>query len=270
MDKTTLLQTFVYAKRLWAAVQRSHQASASLSYTTLFAVVPLLTVIYAVLSAIPYFHGVGEQLQRLILTNFMPNSGAVVQTYIMNFVSHARKLTWLGVAILAITAVMMLMTVEGAFSQIWRAQNKRRVIKSLTMYWLLISVGPILVGAGFILSSYLTSIKLFSGAAQLFESKALLQWLPLLFNTIAFTMMYKIIPHSFVKITHAAMGGLWAAVIFEVTKGLFTQFVAHSTFSLIYGAFAAVPLFLMWIYVSWLIILLGAEFVHALSKHTQL
>lgn len=269
MDKTTLFQTFVYAKRLWAAVQRSHQASASLSYTTLFAVVPLLTVIYAVLSAIPYFHGVGDQLQRLILTNFMPNSGATVQAYIMGFVSHARKLTWLGVGILAVTAVMMLMTVEGVFNQIWRAENKRRVIKSLTMYWVLISVGPLLVGAGFVLSSYLTSLKLFSGAVHILDSKTLLQWLPLLFNTVAFAMMYKVIPHSYVKIQHAVMGGLWAAVIFEVTKSLFTQFVAQSNLSLIYGAFAAVPLFLLWIYVSWLIILLGAEFVHALSKRNK-
>lgn len=266
MDKTTLFQTFIYTKRLWEAVQRSHQASASLSYTTLFAVVPLLTVIYAVLSAIPYFHGVGDQLQRLILTNFMPGSGATVQTYILTFASHARQLTWLGVVILAITTVMMLMTVEGAFNQIWGAQNKRRMIKSFLMYWLLISAGPLLVGAGFVLSSYLTSLTLFSGAAHLLDNKALLQWLPLLFNTVAFAMMYKIIPHSFVKIKHAAIGGLWAAVIFEVTKSLFTQFVSHSNYGLIYGTFAAVPLFLMWIYVSWLIILLGAEFVFALSK----
>jgi membrane protein len=232
----------------------------------LFAVVPLLTVIYAVLSAVPYFHGVGDQLQRLILANFMPSSGATVQQYIMVFVSHARKLTWLGVVMLAITAIMMLMTVEGAFNQIWRAHNKRRVIKSFLMYWLLISVGPLLVGAGFVLSSYLTSLKLFSGAAHILDNKMLLRWLPLLFNTVAFAMMYKVVPHSYVKIKHAAMGGLWVAIIFEVTKSLFTQFVAQSNISLIYGAFAAVPLFLMWIYISWLIILLGAEFVYALSK----
>jgi membrane protein len=167
---------------------------------------------------------------------------------------------------LAITAIMMLMTVEGAFNQIWRAHNKRRVIKSFLMYWLLISVGPLLVGAGFVLSSYLTSLKLFSGAAHILDNKMLLRWLPLLFNTVAFAMMYKVVPHSYVKIKHAAMGGLWVAIIFEVTKSLFTQFVAQSNISLIYGAFAAVPLFLMWIYISWLIILLGAEFVYALSK----
>lgn len=266
MNKITLYKTFIYANHLWAAVQRSHQASASLSYTTLFAVVPLLTVIYAVLSAIPYFHGVGDHLQRFILSNFMPNSGAAVQGYIMGFVSHARKLTWLGVAMLAITAVMMLMTVESAFNQIWCAQNRRRMIKSFVMYWLLISVGPLLVGAGVVLSSYLTSLNFFSDAAHMLDNKIFLRWLPLLFNTVAFAMMYKVVPHSYVKIKHAFMGGLWAAIIFEVTKNLFTQFVAQSNLSLIYGAFAAVPLFLLWIYVSWLIILLGAEFVYALSK----
>lgn len=270
MDKWRDSLTFVYIKQLCAAVQRCSHASASLAYTTLFAVVPLLTVTYAVLSAIPYFHGVNDQLQRLVLSNFMPSSGEAIQQYLLDFMLHAQKLTWLGVGMLFVTTIMMLITVEESFNRIWRAENKRRVIKSVLMYWGLISVGPLLVGAGFVLSSYLTSLTIFSGATHILESKAVLMWLPLLFNTVAFTVMYKVIPHSHVSIKHAAMGGLWVAVIFEVTKSLFAQFVTNSTFGLIYGAFAAIPLFLLWIYVSWLIILLGAECVYALSTKAKI
>lgn len=256
-------------KRFAHIVQRSNQASASLSFTTLFAVVPMLTVIYAVLSSVPYFHGVDKQLQTLIFNNLMPESAAVVEKYLVKFVTKASHLTWWGVGFLAVTSMMMLMEVEYHFNRIWHVENSRRMIKSVLIYWLLISVGPLLVGMGLMLSSYVNSLKLFSGASDFLPTKTLLSWLPALLNALAFTLIYKVVPHGKVQFRHALMGGACVALVFEITKIVFTQVIAHSSYNLIYGAFAAVPAFLLWIYITWLIILLGAELVHALPMMTS-
>ncbi|WP_349571058.1 YihY family inner membrane protein [Azotobacter salinestris] len=242
------------------------KSAAALTYTTLFAVVPIMTLIFVVLSVIPEFQGIGEQIQGFIFRNFVPSSGAVLQDYLKTFIEQARHLTWLGVGVLMVTALLMLMTVEHTFNTIWRVRQPRRGLSSFLLHWAILSLGPLLLGTGFALSTYITSLSLISDPYALAGARMLLKVMPLMFSTAAFTLLYAAVPNTSVPLRHALLGGLFAAVLFEAAKGLFGLYVAlFPTYQLIYGAFAAVPLFLLWMYLSWMIVLLGAELVCNLS-----
>ncbi|WP_296222312.1 virulence factor BrkB family protein [Pseudomonas sp. UBA2684] len=241
---------------------RGANNAAALTYTTLFAVVPMMTVTFAMLSAVPAFQGTGEQIQSFIFRNFVPSAGEMVQEYLRNFTTQARQLTWIGVAVLAVTAFWMLVTIEKTFNTIWRVRQPRRGVSSFLLYWAILSLGPILLGAGFAISTYIASLSLLSGPDALIGAKTLLNFMPLLFSVAAFTLLYATVPNARVPLKHAFLGGLFTAVLFEVAKALFGLYVRlFPGYQLIYGAFATVPLFLLWIYLSWLIVLFGAELV---------
>lgn len=241
---------------------RGANNAAALTYTTLFAVVPMMTVTFSMLSAIPAFQDTGEQIQSFIFRNFVPSAGETLQQYLRDFTTQARQLTWIGVVILAATAFWMLVTIEKAFNTIWRVRQPRRGVSSFLLYWAILSMGPILLGGGFAISTYIASLSLISGPDALLGVQTLLKFMPLLFSVAAFTLLYATVPNARVPIRHALLGGLFAAVLFEVAKMLFGLYVRlFPGYQLIYGAFATVPLFLLWIYLSWLIVLFGAEVV---------
>ncbi|HLD66771.1 MAG TPA: YihY family inner membrane protein [Pseudomonas sp.] len=245
-------------------------SAAALTYTTLFAVVPVMTVTFAILSAVPVFQGMGEQIQAFIFRNFVPSSGETVQQYLSSFTTQARQLTWVGVVLLAVTSFTMLVTIEKAFNTIWRVRQPRRGVSSFLLYWAILSLGPLLLGTGFALSTYFTSLELISGPHALPGVATLLGFMPLAFSVAAFTLIYEAVPNARVPFKHALMGGLFTAVLFEAAKGLFGLYVSlFPGYQLIYGAFATVPLFLLWIYLSWLIVLFGAELVCNLASSRQ-
>ncbi|MCW8885012.1 MAG: YihY family inner membrane protein [Motiliproteus sp.] len=246
---------------------RGTLSAAALTYTTLFAVVPLMTVTYSVLASVPSFQGMGQQLEAFIFSHFIPSSGVAVRDYLSQFATQARALTMVGIGFLVITAFMMMKTIEAAFNRIWHVRSPRKGVSSFLLYWAVLSLGPLLVGLGFALTSYLTSLPMISDAADLLGKRfQLLSLLPLFSSGVAFTLIYLAVPNCRVSFKHAAIGGFSAALIFELAKQGFALFVTQfPSYELIYGAFAAVPLFLAWIYISWLIILLGAELVHTLG-----
>lgn len=237
--------------------------AASLTYTTLFAVVPVMTVTYAMLAAIPAFNQVGGQVEAFIFDNFVPSTGAALRGYLHEFSQQARQLTGIGVALLMITALLMLLNIEKSFNAIWRIRYPRRGISSFLLYWAVLSLGPLLLGAGFVVSTYLASLSFLSGDAVLASAwRGLLGWLPLMLSIAAFTLIYVAVPNTRVRLKHGLAGGVLVALLFEGAKASFALYVAlFPSFQLIYGAFAAFPLFLLWIYVSWIIILFGAELV---------
>jgi membrane protein len=242
--------------------------AAALTYTTLFAVVPLMTVTYSMLAAVPSFQGVGESVQGWVFENFVPATGEVVQDYLANFTSQARNLTAIGVAFLAVTSIMMMKSIEAAFNRIWRVSRPRRGMSSFLLYWAILSLGPVLIGLGLVLSSYVASLSIVSDAASLVGKGRLLSLLPMVLSAAAFTLLYAAVPNCRVPLRNAFIGALVVAVLFETAKRGFAFFVTQSpSYQLIYGAFAAVPLFLLWIYISWVIILLGAELTRALSVY---
>lgn len=236
------------------------QSAAALTYTTLFSVVPVMTVTFVMLAAVPAFRDLSDPIQAFIFHNFVPSAGAQMQQYLREFSSQARELTWIGVCMLMVTALLTLHTVEGAFNHIWRAPRVRRHMSSFLLYWAILSLGPLLLGAGFAASTYVTSLELLSGPHALPGAATLLKLVPLLSGIAAFTLVYAAVPNTRVPFRHALFGGCFTALLFEAAKALFALYVRlFPSYELIYGAFSAVPLFLLWIYFSWLIVLLGAE-----------
>ncbi len=244
--------------------------AAALTYTTLFAVVPLMTVSYAMLAAIPSFQGVGEQLQGWIFENFVPSTGAVVQDYLSDFASQARSLTAVGVAVLAITSIMMMKNIEAAFNRIWRVSEPRKGLSSFLLYWAVLSLGPLLIGLGLVLSSYIASLSLISSATEAVGRGRLLSIFPIIMSSAAFGLLYMAVPNCRVPFKSAFIGGVVVACLFEAAKRGFAFFVTQfPSYELIYGAFAAFPLFLMWIFLSWIIMLLGAELTRSLTIYSR-
>ncbi|WP_067867518.1 YihY family inner membrane protein [Neptuniibacter marinus] len=242
--------------------------SAALTYTTLFAVVPLMTVSYAMLAAVPSFQGVGQELQGWVFQNFVPTTGAVVQDYLTDFSSQARKLTAVGIAVLAVTSIMMMKNIEAAFNRIWRVSEPRKGLSSFLLYWAILSLGPILIGLGLLLTSYIASLPFISSATELVGRGRLLSLLPTLFSAAAFTLIYVAVPNCRVPLKSALIGGVVVALLFETAKRGFAAFVTQfPSYELIYGAFAAVPLFLLWIFISWVIILMGAELTRCITVY---
>ncbi|MGE4416233.1 MAG: YihY family inner membrane protein [Marinobacterium sp.] len=268
MQKGSLPVVLVFIRSLARQFQANQGIlnAAALTYTTLFAVVPLMTVSYSMLAAVPNFKGVGEQVQAWIFANFVPATGEVVQNYLGTFASQAQSLTVIGIVFLVITSIMMMKNIEAAFNRIWRVAEPRKGLSSFLLYWAVLSLGPVLIGLGLLLTSYIASLSIITSATEVVGRARLLSVLPPIFSALAFMLLYAAVPNCRVPLRNAALGGLFAAVLFEIAKRGFVQFVTLSpSYQLIYGAFAAVPLFLVWIYISWGIILLGAELTRLLT-----
>lgn len=236
--------------------------AAALTYQTLFAVVPALTIMYSVLAAFEAFEGAGEQLQSFLFENLLPENVAVVEEYLQEFSDQARQLSIPSLVVLAVTAFLMMFTIERTFNQIWRVRDPRHGFQRMLMYWAILSLGPPLMIVGMAISTYIVSLPLFADDSAV---SGLLSLVPLLLSTLVFSLMYITIPNCMVPIRHGLTGGLFVAVLFEAFKQLFGTVMALTDFAVIYGTFAAVPLFLIWLYLSWTIVLFGAELTKSVS-----
>jgi membrane protein len=259
-----------FLRHLYARMteDRTRQSASALTFVSLFALVPMLTVSYAILSMVPAFEATDEQIQDFVFRHFVPSTGAEVQQYLRGFAEQARRLTAAGTVLLVLSAYLMLKTIETQFNHIWRVREHRRGLANFLIYWAVLSLGPLLLGAGLLVSTYLFSLSVFSDVPQTLRVKSLaLLALPQLFTFATFTLMYRVVPNCHVPLRHAALGGALAALAFEAGKWLFGWIVGQGSYTLIYGTFAALPLFLLWIHLSWQILLTGAEFVYALSTY---
>ncbi|MDQ7017457.1 MAG: virulence factor BrkB family protein [Gammaproteobacteria bacterium] len=250
---------------------RCVQYASSLAYTSLLSLVPLMAVIFTVLAAFPVFEQFSGGLQSFVFENFMPSSGEVVQGYLQTFSEKASSLTAVGIIGLVMTALLLMAAIDKAFNNIWRTRRKRSTLGSFMVYWAVLSLGPMLMGAGLALSSYVVSMPLFSDAANLGKGFGLLRTVPFMLSALAFTLIYSVVPHCRVPFKHALAGGVVAALLFEVAKKGFAFYVTNfPTYEAIYGAMASVPIFLVWIYLSWMVALFGAEVTQAFSSfHTS-
>ena len=250
------------------SADRCSENAAALTYMSLFAMVPLLTVLYTMASAIPTFQGLEEQVQNFLFQHLMPETSSEVETYINDFSRQAKNLTGPGIVFLVITAVLMLRNIEKAFNMIWRARENRSPVSSFLLYWAVLSLAPVALGLALGISTYLSSFSSVLDEYDVFGAKALLLKLtPLLLSTAAFTLLYVAVPNCRVPFKHTVIGGFIAALAFHVARAAFTDLVVGSSYTFIYGAFAAVPLFLLWIYLSWNIVLMGGILVHSLSGY---
>ncbi|MFA5494399.1 MAG: YihY family inner membrane protein [Porticoccaceae bacterium] len=242
------------------------ESAAALTYMSLFAVVPLLTVVYSVFSMVPAFQGLGSQVQELIFRNFLPETGAEIQDYLLEFSTQARKLSVVGALILIVTAYLMLANIEKNFNRIWGTLDNRKGLSGFLLYWGILSFGPLLVGIGLVMHTYLVSLQLMMNEVDALGVTTLLfRYLPWLLTWMAFTLLFVAVPNCKVVFRYALAGGLVSTVLFEVAKSLFGSFVANSSYHSMYGAFAILPVFLLWIYLCWMITLAGAELVRSLE-----
>jgi len=246
--------------RRWSE-DRCPQIAGSLTYTTLLALVPLFAVVVAVLSYLPLFDEVIVQLKVFLLKNLVPEmSGRIITVYMAQFTESAGKLTAVSLVFLVVMAFSMLFTVDQSLNTIWRVRQGRPWWISMMAYVVLLLVGPLLMGFSVSVTTYLTALSAGIGGVPEEAQPVLLRFAPVLMSTLAFFLLYRIVPHRHVPWGHALAGGFLAAVLFEAMKTLFAWYVRLvPTFDAIYGAFSAIPVFLIWIYLSWLVILLGAE-----------
>lgn len=247
---------------------RISENAAALTYMSLFALVPLLTVLYTMASAIPAFQGLEERMQAFLFDHLLPETSLEIQNYLSDFSRQAKNLTGPGIVFLVVTAVLMLRNIEKAFNLIWRARENRSAVSSFLLYWAVLSLAPVTIGMGLAISTYVTSFASTLGDYDLIGIRAfLLRIAPLLLTTAGFTLLYVAVPNCRVPFKHTVIGGFAAALAFHFARTAFTKLVVGSSYTFIYGAFAAVPLFLLWIYLSWNIVLMGGILVHSLSAY---
>ena len=254
------LWQFAQTVRRRYAEDRCTRVAGALSFTTLLALVPLLAVAVAVLSVFPVFQSWVTSIDEFIYGNFVPAAGEAVQKYLQQFAANAGKLTVWGLLFVIIAALMLMATIEKTFNDIWHVSQTRKRLHRFVAYWALLTLGPVLIGLSLSLTSYLISLPLFAEQSALGGFRVfLLAMLPVLFEIMAFMLLYTVVPSHPVRLRHALIGGVFAATLFEITKRAFGLFVLHfSSYKVIYGAVAALPVFLIWIYLSWMVILLGA------------
>jgi len=247
---------------------RCRDTAAALTYMSLFALVPLLTVLYTMASAVPAFQGLETSIQDLLFDNLIPETSAGIEEYVSDFSRQAKNLTGFGIAFLVATAVLMLRNIEQAFNLIWRTRGNRGTVSSFLLYWAILSLAPVTIGLGLGVSTFLAS---FAGQLENWDiigiGAFLLRLLPYFLQIVGFTLVYAAVPNCRVPLRHALVGGVLAATSFNIARAMFTKLVAGSSITFIYGAFAAVPLFLLWIYISWIIVLMSAIVVHSLSAY---
>lgn len=251
----------VFVRLAWRRFreERCLQIASSLTFTTLLAIVPILTVALTLISAFPVFREQLQYVERFLVRYMLPESAAALAGYAEQFAANAARLTTVGLALLFVTAIIVLLTIDRAFNQIWRVPRPRGTAQRVFIYWALLTVGPLLVGASLSLTSWLVSQSLGLVKDVPLAAEVMLDVVPILLTAAAFTLAYIAIPNRRVLVRDALAGGLLAALAFEGMKHGFALYVTQfPTYRLVYGAFASVPLFLLWIYLSWVVVLFGA------------
>jgi membrane protein len=200
-------------------------------------------------------------LKVWLLLNLLPEiAGKIITVYMEQFAEHAVRLTWYGVAVVFALAVWTMLIMDRSFNAIWRVRRSRPYWVMIPGYMALVVTGPLLLLVSTTVTTYIMALSAGVPGWASAVHGFLLRAIPVAMSTIAFFLIYRIVPHRKVPWRHALLGAFTAAVFFEGAKQVFSIFVRESpTYSLVYGTFAAVPVFLVWLYLSWLVVLFGAE-----------
>ena len=234
--------------------------AASLSFTTLLALVPLVTVIFSMLSLFPVFGEWSSDIEAFLFENFVPAASEAVKGYILEFSDKAAKLTAVGLVFLLLSSLLLLATIEDAFNEIWKIRKGRDWFLRLMVYWSVLTLGPLLLAISLSMSSALLSMSVFSEQPVVVGfTQLLLKYLPILFELCAFMLFYQVIPNLKIRVRDSFMGGIVATVLFEALKlGFGIYLLNFNSYQRVYGALATIPIFFLWIYLCWLVLLVGA------------
>ena len=234
--------------------------ASSLTFTTIISIVPLFTVALAIFSVFPMFAKMQTGLQQLLVDSLIPdNIARQVLSYLGQFATKASKIGWVGAAAFLVSALMLILTIDRKLNDIWRVRTTRHLARRIVVYWTLLTLGPLLMGLSLSFSSYVISAS--KGWVSVLPGgvKVLLDVVEFIVIATSLAAMYRFVPNTQVRWTHALLGGVFAASGLELAKRVLAWYLAQvPTISAVYGAFATVPILLIWIYVAWVIVLLGA------------
>jgi len=259
LDPARDLLGFVrFVLRRWSE-DRCPQIAGNLTYTTLLAIVPAFTVAVSILSAAPFFAAMLAQLKAFLLANLAPAaSQKLIGAFVEDFAANAQRLTWAGTGLVLVVSVLMALIIDRSLNTIWRVGRRRPYWLLVPAYVALFVVGPFLIGAGITATTFVLSLSY--GLGPFDVEPVLFRLVSLASTMLAFFLVYKVVPHRHVPWRHALVGSVVAAVLFDAAKELFAVYVRHATtYSLVYGAFAAFPLFLIWVELSWMVALFGGS-----------
>ena len=240
--------------------------SGYLSYVTLLSMVPLLAVIFSFFSIFPFFEALKEEVEEFVFSNFVPALGDAVQEQILSFVENATRMTPFGLLVLLIIAVLLLSSIDHTLNQIWHVRKNRGLIVSYSIYLVVLISSPFLLGTSLAATSYLVSLRGIEEGAALSVIKLLLASLPFLGSFLFFLLLYIIVPHTKVHFWSAVSGAMIATLLFEISKSAFAlYFINFPVYQVIYGALAVIPLLFIWVFISWVVVLVGAQIAASLD-----
>ena len=258
---------------LWRRIDEDNMTvhAGNLTFVSLLALVPLATVVFALFAAFPVFSDISIQLRHFIFDNFVPAAGTVVEDYLERFVSNVNRMTAVGAIGLIVTALLLMHSIDSALNTIWRSTKKRPLVFSFAVYWMVLTLGPLLAGASLAMSSYLLSVQWLNDTGVTHLLDPVLRLLPLLLSVLAFWLLYSIVPTREVPSRDAFTGALFAGILFELGKKAFSLYVTmFPSYQLIYGVLAVIPILILWMYWTWCIVLLGAEITVSIGHYRQL
>lgn len=240
--------------------ERCAQTAAALSFATLLGLVPMLAVGAVLLETLPFGIKLTAALESFLLSTLLPEkAGTVIVKYLGQFAQRAERMTWIGLGVLALTALLQMLTIEHAFNAIWKVQKRRPWLRRLALHLLALLAGPLVFGAALASITFLASVSFGFVPDSGWARVAFAQAMPLFFLAVLFSLLYWVLPNRQVSRWHAGISGVLAALGFVGMQRLFALYVVKfPTYTLIYGAFSAIPIFLLWLHLSWSVILLGA------------
>ena len=240
--------------------------SGYLSYVTLLSMVPLFAVIFSVFSLFPAFQEWRGEVEVFVFNNFVPTLGEAIRGHFIEFVENASKMTPVGIAVLVVVALLLISSIDHTLNHIWRVRKNRRLVVSFSIYLVVLTLGPVLIGISLVTSSYLLSLSGFEENELLAVKKLFLAIFPYLASFLSFLLLYLLVPNTRVHFRSALSGALIAAILFELSKYAFALYFTHfPVYQAIYGVLAIIPLLFIWVFVSWVVILVGAQVAASLD-----
>ena len=240
--------------------------SGYLSYVSLLSMVPLLAVIFSFFSIFPFFEKLKEEVEEFVFSNFVPALGDAVQEQILSFVENASSMTPFGLLVLLIIAVLLLSSIDHTLNQIWHVRKNRGLIVSYSIYLVVLISSPFLLGTSLAATSYLVSLSGIEEGAVSSVIKLLLASLPFIGSFLFFLLLYIVVPHTKVHFWSAVSGAMIATLLFEISKSAFAlYFINFPVYQVIYGALAVIPLLFIWVFISWVVVLVGAQIAASLD-----
>jgi membrane protein len=252
---------------MWKHFVHDHilMSAGSLAFQTLLSLVPLMAVSLSILKVFPVFASLKQYIGDFLFQNFATTQGTILKEYLWEFIDKTSSLSTVGGLFLIIIALFLISTIDQTLNDIWEVQTPRKKLQGFTLYWTVLTLGPVFIGTSLAASSFVW-FSVLSGRELLEMKVKLLSFVPFFNTAIAFFLLYMLVPNRKVRFTHALAGGVLAAVLFELAKKWFAFYVASfATFQHIYGALSVIPMMFFWIYLEWIVVLTGAEFVFSLD-----